>query len=112
MSQRGGDVVLRDGSTLHIRAMRSEDELVLFNLFRSLSDESRWLRFLGATKDSTLLAEARRETHLDYASTFGLIALSGSEERVAGHAFYTLIDEDRAEVAFTIANEFQGRGLG
>ncbi|HEY6122895.1 MAG TPA: GNAT family N-acetyltransferase [Pyrinomonadaceae bacterium] len=108
---RGGDVVLRDGSTVHVRQMRSDDEQLLFNLFRSLSDESRWMRFFGATKDSGLLAEARRETRLDPSRTFGLIAFSGPEQRVVGHAFYTAISDDRAEVAFTIANEFQGRGL-
>src|SRR6185369_1401232 len=44
--------------------------------------------------------------------TFGLIALSGVEERVVGHAFYAVLGDHRAEVAFTIANDLQGRGLG
>ena len=41
-----------------------------------------------------------------------LVACSGEEERVVGHAFYVAVAEQRAEVAFTIANDFQGRGLG
>ncbi len=41
-----------------------------------------------------------------------MIACSGDEDRVVGHAFYVVIAEERAEVAFTIANDFQGRGLG
>src|ERR1051326_3563396 len=57
-----------------------------------------------------LAAEAHREANLDHA--FGLIACSGDEERVVGHAFYVATDEQRAEVAFTTANDFQGRGLG
>jgi acetyl coenzyme A synthetase (ADP forming)-like protein len=107
---RNGDVVLRDGSTVRVRAMRPDDDKALLGLFTSLSEESRWLRFFSPTKRSALAAEAHRETNLDH--TFGLLALSGPEERVVGHAFYAGLDEHRAEVAFTIANDFQGRGLG
>ncbi len=105
-----GDVVLRDGSTVRIRAMEPSDDQALFALFESLSEESRWLRFLSVAKGEALAAEARREARLD--RTVGLIALSGSEERVVGHAFYAGIDQTRAEVAFTIADDFQRRGLG
>src|SRR6185437_14404576 len=105
-----GDVVLRDGSTVRIRAMQSSDEAGLYSLLTSLSEESRWLRFYCLQNSAGLAAEARREINLDH--TFGLIACSGAEERVVGHAFYVGIDEQRAEVAFTIANDFQGRGLG
>ncbi|MFS8084028.1 MAG: GNAT family N-acetyltransferase, partial [Acidobacteriota bacterium] len=116
-----GDVVLRDGSTVRVRAMRPDDDRALLGLLESLSEESRWLRFFSPTKGSALAAEAHRETNLDH--TFGLLAVSGAdyplaakgaepEERVVGHAFYAALDEVRAEVAFTIANDFQGRGLG
>lgn len=107
---REGDVVLRDGSTIRVRKMQPSDDQALFSLFESLSEESRWLRFFSLAKGGALAAEARRETNLD--RTFGLVALSGAEERVVGHAFYAGLDEHRAEVAFTIADDFQGRGLG
>lgn len=109
-SHRNGDVVLRDGSTVRVRAMRPTDDKALLGLFTSLSEESRWLRFFSPTKGAALAAEAHRETNLD--QTFGLMAFSGPDERVVGHAFYAALDEHRAEVAFTIANDFQGRGLG
>jgi len=107
---RDGDVVLRDGSTVRVRPIRPEDEPSLVALFDSLSEESRWFRFFSPAKGSALAAEAHREANLDRA--FGLVALSGADERVVGHAFYASLGEHRAEVAFTIANDYQGRGLG
>src|SRR6185295_10534356 len=107
---RDGDVVLRDGSTVRIRVMRPSDEVGLRALLTSLSEESRWLRFYCLQNSSALAAEAHREANLDQA--FGLVACSGDQDRVVGHAFYVVMADERAEVAFTIANEFQGRGLG
>jgi acetate---CoA ligase (ADP-forming) len=91
--------------------MRPEDEQSLFTLFKSLSDESRWLRFLSLGKESVLAAEAHREAAVDYCQTFGLIVI-GPGDRIVGHAFYASLSEDRAEVAFAIADDYQGRGLG
>ncbi len=109
-ARRDGNVVLRDGSTVLIRVMRPADEPALLALLQSLSEESRWLRFYSSASGTALASEAHREANLDH--TFGLLAFSGPNERVVGHAFYAVIDEHRAEVAFTITNDFQGRGLG
>ena len=108
--RRDGDVVLRDGSTVHIGVMQSSDEAGLTALLTSLSEESRWLRFYSLQNSTALAAEAHREANLDQA--FGLVARSGDGARVVGHAFYVVIEGIRAEVAFTIANDFQRRGLG
>ena len=109
-AHRDGDVVLRDGSTVRIRVMRPSDEPGLCALLKSLSEESRWLRFYCLQNSAAIAAEAHREANLDH--SFGLVACVGKEERVVGHAFYAVVAEKRAEVAFTIANDFQGRGLG
>ncbi len=109
-TRRDGDVVLRDGSTVHIRRMQPSDEAGLIALLQSLSDESRWLRFYSTSNNAAMAVEAHREANLD--DTFALVVCSGADRRIVGHAFYVRISEHRAEVAFTIANEFQGRGLG
>jgi len=82
--RREGDVVLRDGSTVRIRAMQSSDEDGLCSLLNSLSEDSRWLRFYCLQNRAGLAAEAHREANLDQA--FGLVACSGDEEHVVGHA--------------------------
>src|SRR4030095_585818 len=60
---RAGDVVLKDGSTVHVRAMRPEDDEALLALFQSLSEESLWLRFYSLAKGAALPAVALAETH-------------------------------------------------
>ncbi|HEX5732081.1 MAG TPA: GNAT family N-acetyltransferase [Blastocatellia bacterium] len=107
-----GDVVLKDGSTIHVRPIRPDDESRLLDLLRSLSQQSRWLRFFAPVSDASLTAEAHREVNVDYTSRFGVVATKGSDERIVGHAFYIASGKERAEVAFTISDEFQGRGLG
>ena len=42
----------------------------------------------------------------------GSSRLAGPKERIVAHAAFVRVDEDRAEVAFEIADELQGRGLG
>lgn len=109
---READVVLRDGSTVRLRPIRPDDEERLLSFFRTLSKSTRALRFFSATSDYFLAAEAKREVAVDYVRTFGLVATTGPEERFVGHALYVALDGDRAEVAFAVADDYQGRGLG
>ena len=41
------DVVLRDGSTVHLRPARGEDRAALRDFYEQLSPESRYFRFFG-----------------------------------------------------------------
>ncbi len=109
-AHREADVVLRDGSTIHVRPVRASDEAKLWRFFEQLSQESRALRFFSSGTD--LAAQARREADVDYVSAFGLVATAGPDDRVVGHSTYVLLERGRAEVAFTVADEYQGRGLG
>ena len=104
------DVVLRDGSTVHLRVFRPTDEPGLLRLFQSLTEDARCQRFFCPVKDSALAGEAHREATLD--KTFALIAVHRPGERIVAHAFYAALDATRAEVAFTIADDFRGNGLG
>ncbi len=90
--------------------MRIEDEAELLAFFQRLSQESRTLRFFSSGTD--LVSQAHREANVDYIHSFGLVATAGPDHHVVGHATYVVVSRERAEVAFAVADEYQGRGLG
>jgi acetate---CoA ligase (ADP-forming) len=109
-THREADVALRDGSTVHVRPIRLDDEQRLLDLLTLLSPDARILRFFSAGVD--LPAAARRDSQVDYRDTFGIVATTGPDGRIVGHGSYARVDPERAEVAFAIVDEYQGRGLG
>jgi acetyl coenzyme A synthetase (ADP forming)-like protein len=68
------------------------------------------LRYFSAGVDLERMAQWH--SRVDYVDTFGLVATSGAEERIVGHALYARLQGDHAEVAFTVADDLQGQGLG
>ena len=111
-AHREADVVLRDGSTVHIRPVRPPDEPALLVFYRALSEQSRAFRFFTRASDDFLAKHIQRMVDVDYVRRFGLLATTGSPERIIAHAVYTALDGNRAEVAFTVDDAYQGRGLG
>ncbi|HET8974998.1 MAG TPA: GNAT family N-acetyltransferase [Solirubrobacterales bacterium] len=106
---RETDIALRDGSTVHVRPVRPADEDALFEFLSGLSSESRVFRFFSGGAD--LRAAARLMADVDYGGRYGLVA-TRDEGRLVGQGAYLESTPGRAEVAFTIADEMQGRGLG
>jgi RimJ/RimL family protein N-acetyltransferase len=110
---RGKRVVLRDGSMVLIRPVRSGDAPLLTDGFARLSPHSRWMRFLG-TKTSLSAAELRYFTGPGHHDHEAIGALSAADGRGVGIALYVRDTSDprSAEIAVTIAGGWQGRGLG
>jgi acetate---CoA ligase (ADP-forming) len=107
------DVILRDGTTLRLRAPLTADAAAVLQLFSGLSQESLYRRFHGLpTVDPRLVAPVLDPDWRERGSLIGAIAGDGGE-RVVGLASYArLRDPTAAEVAFTVADDFQGRGVG
>jgi acetyl coenzyme A synthetase (ADP forming)-like protein len=109
-ASREADVILRDGSTVHVRPVRRGDEAALAAFFAGLTAESRGLRFFSAA--ANVSEEAQRAVDVDYADRYGLIATRGQTSAPVGHGGYARSSDDSAEVAFAVADIMQGRGLG
>ena len=110
---KGNSVVLRDGSVVLIRQVQSGDAPLLADGFARLSAESRRLRFLTG-KSSLTPAELRYFTEIDHHDHEALCALNPVDGRGLGVARYIRHAEDLAgaEVAVTVIDEWQRRGLG
>src|SRR5690349_6235284 len=102
-------VALRDGSTAHVRPVVPADAPALRTFLQNLSENSRWLRFFSLGVDLDRAAE--RAAAGDRPEGYGLIVTTGAQERVVAHAVFEVERPDRAEVAFAVADEMQGRGL-
>ena len=105
--------MLRDGSKVLIRQVRSSDALLLADGFARLSARSRRMRFL-TDKNTLSPAELRYFTAVDHHDHEALGALNPADGRGVGIARYVRDADDpqAAEIAVTIADEWQGRGLG
>jgi RimJ/RimL family protein N-acetyltransferase len=109
----GRPVVLRDGSTVLIRPVRSADAPLVADGFARLSARSRQLRFLSPKKELSP-AELRYFTDVDHHHHEALGALDHADGRGVGIARYIRDADDpqAAEIAVTITDGWQGRGLG
>ncbi|HKA23196.1 MAG TPA: GNAT family N-acetyltransferase [Blastocatellia bacterium] len=104
------DILLRDGSTLHLRPIRAEDAAGLIAFHKRLSPRSIYFRFFSPLPE---LDEERAKTlaTVNYHDTFALVGELGG--RLVGVARYYRDEKahDRAEVAFLIEDALQGRGI-
>jgi acetate---CoA ligase (ADP-forming) len=103
------DVVLTDGGTVSVRPIRPDDEPRVAKLYERLSDESVYLRFFSPVPRPTA-AQLEHITNVDYRDRMVLVAQLGDD--IVAIARYDRTGDDEAEVAFTVSDEQQGRGLG
>ena len=104
---------LRDGTPVLLREARPEDAPLVQLGFAQLSDRSRQFRFLRAMPrlsedDLSFLAGA------DGNEVIGAMEVSGAASRPVGMARYVRLPgrPETAEVAITVIDSHQGRGLG
>jgi RimJ/RimL family protein N-acetyltransferase len=102
--------VLPDGTELALVTMRPEDAERLVRFHHRLCPETTYLRFFFFHPELGV-EELHRFTHLDHREREAIVATHEGE--IVGVArFDRFGDGSCAEVAFVVADSFQGRGLG
>jgi acetyl coenzyme A synthetase (ADP forming)-like protein len=107
-SEQEVDVVLRDGSTVHVRPVRRDDEPAIRDFIAHVSEQSIVFRFFGSPSTEWVVAWS---IDVDYSDRFALVAEGGTPRRLIAHVAYVREAEERAEVAFLVADAWQGQGI-
>ncbi len=95
-----------------IRPIAPDDKPALAAFFSHLSEESRRRRFLGP-KPKLSARELAFLTEVDQCRHVALVAVDDAGAIIGVGRYATWHDSpDRAEMAFAVVDEWQGRGLG
>jgi RimJ/RimL family protein N-acetyltransferase len=113
LTARPERLVLADGSVLAVRQLRRADRAELAAAVARLSERSRYLRF-AAPKPRLTERELDHLVDVDHHGSEALIALDPETGRGIAIARYAPVfgEAHVAEVAVTVADEWQRRGLG
>ncbi len=108
-----GRLILRDGTTatIHVASPREAPDLAAF--FKRLSSESRRSRFFTDSKPGQSDLERMCDDQDPHeVLTMIVNRIAGGEQRIIATGSYFRSDDTTAEVALTVEDAFQGKGLG
>jgi acetyltransferase len=104
---------LPGGETIMVRPIEPEDADRLKAYVRDLSVETRRNRFLGALSELAP-TQLDRLTHMCSAGELALLAFAdaGGTTHLVGEAVIVTAPNGRSEIAVSVADAWQGRGVG
>jgi GNAT superfamily N-acetyltransferase len=104
---------LRDGARVTLRQIAPEDKPLIGASFERLGEESRYRRFLSSKKELSA-AELDYFVDVDHSDHEAIIAIDQLSGEAVGVARYVRSNDDAevAELAVTVIDDWQGRGLG
>jgi succinyl-CoA synthetase alpha subunit/RimJ/RimL family protein N-acetyltransferase len=102
------DVLLRDGRTAHIRAIRPDDAERLVEFYDRVSEQSKYFRFFTPMPYLSD-RDVKRFTNVDHVDRVAFVVTLGEQLIAVGR--YDVVRDAEAEVAFLVEDQHQGRGV-
>ena len=103
-------VTMKGGERLFLRPVLPTDTELVKDFYDRLSERTKYLRFFIPKKEARI-DRIKRFTIVDYKRSMVIVALFGSE--LVGAARYDWDDNEKClELAETVRDDWQGRGLG
>jgi GNAT superfamily N-acetyltransferase len=104
---------LPDGGQIEIRAFRADDRPAFVAAADAVGARSRYLRFFTLKRE---FSEKEKQFFLnvDFDKHVALVAVAeeGGQKLIVGAGRYVEVTPGKAEVAFTVIDRYQGRGIG
>jgi RimJ/RimL family protein N-acetyltransferase len=104
---------LRGGERIEIRAQRPEDREGLLAAAGRVADRSLYRRFFGPKRGFND-REVEFFSNVDFVNHVSLVAIMQEQGQpvIVGGGRYIVVRQGQAEVAFTVVDAYQGKGLG
>jgi acyl-CoA hydrolase/GNAT superfamily N-acetyltransferase len=102
------------GFNIFLRPVKISDEPLLKDFFYSLSDDSRYRRFLAARREMPH-DFLQKFVVIDYTKQMAILAIIRHEEKegVIGVGRYALLEDMHlADIAFAVKDDYQNKGIG
>jgi GNAT superfamily N-acetyltransferase len=106
-------LALRDGRTVTVRAIRSDDRERLQAAIGRLSPESRYTRFFSPLRElpAPLLERATHPDEVRELQLVAVVAAGGAEEIVAGTRYAATETPGDCEFAVAVVDDWHGYGI-
>ena len=105
-------VTLKNGTVVTLRRLRADDRERMAKAVRGLDPQTIYTRLFSHRKELTE-AGLDRVMRVDDEREVAIVATAGSgaEEAVIGGGRYIVTGDGRAEIAFTVEEDYQGQGV-
>jgi acyl-CoA synthetase (NDP forming)/GNAT superfamily N-acetyltransferase len=109
--KRDADVLLSDGTTVHLRQIRPDDAPAIVELHSRMSERTRYLRYFSPYPRIPE-RDLQRFVTVDHDEREAFVVVAGSRIMAVGRYERLGPDSPDAEVAFVVEDAHQGRGIG